>query len=184
MKELLLDLFDILKTIIIVLVAAFVIRFFLIQPFVVEGISMEPNFSDKEYLIVNKLSYYVSQPKRGDVVVFAAPNNPKVDYIKRIIGLPGENIKIQNNTIYINGQKLDEFYLENEEKTLISQDPKFILERQLGQDEYFALGDNRDHSSDSRDWGILPKTNIIGKAWVSVYPWELFGLIKKPQYGF
>lgn len=182
MKQLLKDIFDIGKTVIIVLIAAFIIRFFLVQPFVVEGISMEPNFYDKEYLIVNKLSYEIGKPQRGDVVVFVAPNQPQYDYIKRIIGLPGEEVKIQNNTIYINGKKFDEKYLGSDEKTSISQNPSLIFKRNLGQDEYFVLGDNREHSSDSREWGVLPKTNIVGKAWITIYPWNLFGLVPQPSY--
>lgn len=182
MKQLLLDLFDILKSVVIVLVAAFIIRFFLVQPFVVEGVSMKPNFVDKEYLIVNKLSYQLHEPKRGDVTIFVAPNQPQYDYIKRIIGLPGETVKINDGTVFINGQKIKEQYLADGEKTLVGQDSKFTLERQLGTSEYFVMGDNRDHSSDSREWGVLPKDNIIGKAWVSVYPWELFGLIQTPEY--
>lgn len=182
MKKLLHDLFDIGKTVIIVLIAAFIIRFFLVQPFVVEGISMEPNFFDKEYLIVNKLSYELEKPKRGEVVIFVAPNHPEYDYIKRIIALPNEQVRIYNNEVYVNGQKLEEEYLGGNEKTLVGQDASFILEKKLGTNEYFVMGDNRGHSSDSREWGVLPKENIVGKAWVSVYPWNLFGLISTPNY--
>lgn len=182
MKQLIKDIFEIGKTVIIVLIAAFIIRFFLVQPFVVEGISMEPNFFDKEYLIVNKLSYDIHKPQRGDVVVFVAPNQPEYDYIKRIIGLPGEKVRIQNNEIFINDQKLDEKYLGSAEKTFVNQNPSLILEKKIGADEYFVLGDNREHSSDSREWGVLPKTNIVGKAWLDVYPLDFFGLVPKASY--
>ena len=182
MSSILSSIYEIIKTITFVLLAAFLIRYFVIQPFVVEGQSMEPNFHDKEYLVVEKLSYKLGTPKRGDVIIFQAPNNPQFDYIKRIIALPGETIKIGNNTILVNGKDLDEAYLSKDEKTLISQDPKMSLERMLSENEYFVLGDNRDHSSDSREFGILDSSLIIGKVWISVFPWQYFGAIPRPSY--
>jgi len=184
MNTLLTDLYDIAKSIIIVLVISFLIRSFLFQPFVVEGHSMDPNFFDKEYLLVNKLSYRISQPKRGDVIVFKAPSNPQVDYIKRIIGLPGETVKIANNTIYVNNKPVNEPYIPSDISTLVKNEPNMTLAVELKNDQYFVLGDNRQHSSDSREWGILPEENIIGKAWVSVYPWKDFGFVPKEQYSF
>jgi len=181
MKKIFEDLFDILKTIIIVLILAFLIRNFLFQPFVVEGQSMEPNLINDEYLLVNRLSYRIDSPKRGDVIVFQAPNNPKYDYIKRIIGLPGEEVEIKNNNIYINNQPLSENYI-NTENNFAQPKKNSNVKINLKQDEYFVLGDNRDHSSDSRDWGILPKNNIIGKAWLSLYPWNIFGFISRADY--
>lgn len=182
MKKLLLDLLDIAKTIAIVIALAFLIRYFVFQPFVVEGFSMEPNFTDQEYLLINKVTYRFSAPQRGDVVVFVAPNVPGIDYIKRIIGLPGEKIGIKNQNIYINNKLLEEKYLSPDVKTVIQNDKNTSLELTLNDNEYFVLGDNRDHSSDSRVFGPLPKKNIVGKAWFSVYPWQIFGLIKTPSY--
>lgn len=173
---------DIGKTVIIVLVLAFVIRNFLFQPFVVEGQSMEPNFYNEEYLLVNRLTYRIDKPKRGDVVVFQAPNNPQYDYIKRIVGLPNENVQIFNQKIYINGQELKENYINQATQAFLNQKKNFVLDINLSNDQYFVLGDNRDHSSDSRDWGTLPKENIVGKAWLSVYPWNIFGFIPSPEY--
>ena len=184
MKKILYDLFDVAKTVIIVLIISFATRYYIFQPFVVEGHSMDPNFYDQEYLLVNKLTYRIGEPKRGDVVVFQAPNNPQYDYIKRIIGLPGEKVAITNSTIYINGEKIDESYLDDSVKTYIKNDPSMNLEVTLADDEYFVLGDNREHSSDSREWGILPYKNIVGKAWFSVYPWNIFGVINTPNYNF
>lgn len=183
MKKILYDLLDIGKTIMIVLILAFLIRSFLFQPFVVDGQSMEPNFINEEYIIVNRLTYRLGDPKRGDVVVFQAPNNPQYDYIKRIIGLPNEKIKIKDQKIYINGQQIEESYLDENAQTYLENKKNFTLEVELGDNEYFVLGDNRNHSSDSREWGTLPKNNIIGKAWVSVYPWNIFGFIPTPTYG-
>lgn len=182
MKRILYDLFDIGKTVIIVLIIFFITRFFLVQPFVVEGHSMDPNFYDQEYLLVNKLSYRISEPTRGNVVVFKAPNDPQYDYIKRIIGLPGETVQIKDDHIYINGELLPEQYLGADTETLIKNSKNASLEVKLKDNEYFVLGDNREHSSDSREWGVLPKDMIIGKAWFSVYPWNIIGLIQTPNY--
>lgn len=184
MKKLLYDLLDIGKTVITVLILAFLIRTFLFQPFVVEGQSMEPNFFNEEYLLVNRMTYRIGDPQRGDVIVFQAPSNPEYDYIKRVIGLPGETVKVEDNNIYINNELLDENYTNQTNSTIFEDTKNYKLEVTLDDDEYFVLGDNRDHSSDSRDWGTLPKNNIIGKAWVSVYPWDIFGFIPKAEYNF
>lgn len=184
MKKLLYDLLDIGKTVITVLILAFLIRTFLFQPFVVEGQSMEPNFYNEEYLLVNRMTYRVGEPQRGDVVVFQAPNNPEYDYIKRIIGLPGESVRVQDEKIFINGELIDEDYINETSSSIFEESKNFKIDVTLKDDEYFVLGDNRDHSSDSRDWGTLPKNNIIGKAWVSIYPWDIFGFIPHPEYNF
>ena len=175
--------YEIIKTITFVLLAAFIIRTFLIQPFVVEGQSMEPNFHNQEYLIVEKVLYRLNDPKRGDVIIFQAPSNPDFDYIKRIIALPGEKIKIVNNSVYVNNIKINESYLDKNELTLINQNENSILERVMGPNEYFVLGDNREHSSDSREFGALPKSKIIGHVWVTVYPWKNFGTVSAENYG-
>lgn len=182
MKSALETFYEIVKSIVIVLLAAFIIRFFLFQPFVVEGNSMEPSLHDKEYLIVNRLTYRIGDPQRGDVVVFDAPNSPGTDYIKRVIGLPGEKIKIVDDEIFINANKIDEKYLPTNFKTLIDNSSNFSLERQLGPDEYFVMGDNREHSLDSREIGTIKKQAIIGKAWVTLYPLSYFGAVFKPSY--
>lgn len=183
MKPIFNTIYEIIKTITFVLLAAFLIRYFLIQPFVVEGQSMEPNFHNNEYLVVEKVSYRFGEPKRGDVVIFKAPTNPDLDYIKRIIAVPGETIKIANNKIYINGVQISEEYIPSSDLTLVSQDNTTIMEKILGTNEYFVLGDNREHSSDSREFGILEKSLIIGKVWVTVFPWNNFGIIPHPEYG-
>jgi signal peptidase I len=182
MKAIFSTIYEVIKTVTFVLLAAFIIRYFLIQPFVVEGQSMEPNFHNNEYLVVEKVSSHFAQYKRGDVVVFKSPTNPDLDYIKRIIAVPGETIKITNNKIYINGTQIDEDYIPSGDLTLIDQDNKMILEKTLGPNEYFVLGDNREHSSDSREFGVLDKSSIVGKVWITVYPWNNFGIIAHPQY--
>lgn len=180
-------LWDLLKTGVIVFLIAFSIRYFLVQPFIVEGNSMLPNFVDQEYLLAEKISYIISQPKRGDVIIFKPPVNPSQNYIKRIIGLPGETVEVSEagvkiiNTEHQDGISLGEEYiskgtitrpLNNDEKTSVV----------LGDGQYFVLGDNREHSSDSREWGLLPKTNIIGRAWLTIKPLDRFGIQHRIDY--
>lgn len=177
---------DLLKTGIIVFIIAFLIRYFLIQPFIVEGSSMLPNYIDQEYLLAEKLSFSLSSPKRGDVIIFKYPNNPSVNYIKRVIGLPGETVEITNNQVRIinkdhpEGVILDESYLPSNTKTLTSENKKFSAT--LAENSYFVMGDNREHSSDSREWGALPRANIIGHAWLTVKPLDRFGVQHRVSY--
>jgi signal peptidase I len=179
MKKIGLAILEIVQTVAFILVAAFIIRYFLIQPFVVEGNSMEPNFHNKQYLLVDKISYKLRQPARGEVIVFNPPNNSSQNYIKRIIGLPGETIKITGGNIYINDLDLDEKYLTQNGSTMTSSNDFSIA---LKDNEYFVMGDNRNHSSDSREFGALPKTNIIGRTWLIIWPFQYFGIVHHPKY--
>ena len=201
-KENFLFLRELLKTILYVSLIVIVVRFFVIQPFVVKGKSMEPNFHDNEYLFVDEISYDVSAPKRGDVVVFKHPEptctafvnlnfinrifrqGPCTNYIKRIIGLPGETVKIQNGTVTIKNTKDPSGFVLNE--TYVPSDTKLLgdMEVKVEKDKYFVLGDNRqpNASSDSREWGTLPKNHITGKAWLRVLPFNEFGFTPHPKY--
>jgi signal peptidase I len=178
---------DLLKTTVVVLVVAVALRYFAIQPYVVDGESMMPTYENKEYIIAEKISYMVGEPKRGDVVVFKYPKNPTVNYIKRIIALPGETIKISSDRITIknlqnpDGFTLDEEYIPQNFKTLVFEN-NGVLEKTLGENEYFVLGDNREHSSDSREWGVLPKSDISGRAWVTLFPFDRIGIHKRVSY--
>jgi signal peptidase I len=165
--------------------AAFVImllfRVFIAEPFIVSGSSMVPTYHNQEYLVVNKLGYNFKDPQRGDVIVFRYPKDPKEYFIKRVIGLPGETVRIEAGHVVISnaenptGKKLDEPYLPNQNVTFGRTDSVT-----LGSDEYFVLGDNRLASSDSRVWGILPRSDIIGKTWLRVYPFKVFGTLEGP----
>jgi len=163
---------ELLRSLAIVFLFAFIIRYFLIQPFIVEGSSMEPNFHDREFILINKISYQLYAPKRFDVVVFRNPRDPSVFFIKRIIGLPGENVKIENDQIYINGTILTENFISSQSETLISDSKLNVLDITLGANELFVLGDNRDESLDSRELGPLKKINIVGKYWFALYPFN------------
>jgi len=168
---------DIIKTAVIALVLAGLIRYFLIQPFFVEGASMEPNFENGEYLLIDELSYYFRLVERGEVVVFHYPLDTSKYYIKRVIGLPGETVAIKNGQVIIyNDQNPDGFTLSEDylPKSLITDGQ---VKKKLGENEYFVLGDNRPVSYDSRLWGTLPKNDIVGRVWLRAWPldrWDIF----------
>lgn len=160
---------ELIETLILTLVIFLVIRF-AVQNFRIEGYSMEPNFHDGQYLFVNKLVYLFRLPERGDVVVFEPPNSNSRDFIKRVIGLPGDRIEIFDGQVRINGEPLKEPYPLNVGSYSM---PSIVVP--LG--EYFVLGDNRNFSSDSHSWGTVSAKRIIGKAWVTYWPLEQIGLI-------
>ncbi len=169
---------DVVETVVIAL-AIFVIAYlFLFQPHQVRGSSMYPNFHDGDYLLTDKISYRLNQPKRGDVVIFVAPKNEEYDYIKRVIGIPGDIVEItQDYKVKLNTQILDEPYLPSDYQTFGGSFLEAGKTINVPQEEYFVLGDNRNHSSDSREWGFVPRKNIIGKAWFRYWPFNQMGLI-------
>lgn len=144
------------------------VRIFVAQPFVVEGLSMYPTFENGDYLIIDELTYQFNDPARGDVIVFRYPNNPSIFYIKRVIGLPGEQVAIQKGVVTIT--KTDGTTLTLAEPYVVAEDATYSLESTLGTDQYFVMGDNRPKSSDSRVWGALPKNDIIGRAYIRMFP--------------
>ena len=165
------SIWDLVRFALIVLVIAIGLRFFVAQPFVVSGSSMVPTFQDKNYLIVDELTYDFSQPQRGDVIVFHPPiagESAGVYYIKRIVGLPGETIKIANGTVtIINAAHPDGVVLS---EPYISAPTNGTETMTIPQGYYFAMGDNRPFSSDSRSWGLLPRKNITGRVLARLYP--------------
>jgi len=134
--------------------------------FVVDGISMEPTFETGEFLLISRMNYLFGEPQRGDIVVFHSPTNPKEDFIKRVVGLPGETIEIRDRRIYIDGTQLDEPYLVDACSEAMCQTSIW----QVGQDEIFVLGDNRNFSSDSRSFGAIKQSLIVGEAIIRYYP--------------
>jgi len=154
----------------IILFVVLPIRFFVAQPFVVVGTSMEPTFLNKDYLIVDELSYRLSDPKRGDVIIFKFPGGEEKQkyFIKRIIGLPGETVDIKNGVVTIFNSKNPNGFVLNE--TYIAEPPRNTLTMTVETDRYFVMGDNRDVSYDSRSWGPLDKREIVGKAFLRLLP--------------
>jgi len=166
------------KIVIISLAIIVPIRYFLFQPFFVRGTSMEPSFENGEYLIIDEISYRFQEPERGDVIIFRYPKDPSQFYIKRIIGLPNEVIKIKDGKIIIfNKENPSGFTLE---EPYLSEENKFVpgsLEMNLDENDYFVLGDNRRASSDSRRWGAVPRHYIIGYAWIRAWPFNRAGVV-------
>lgn len=162
------SIWEVIRFAIIALAIVIPIRAFVAQPFVVSGSSMSPTFHNGEYLIVDQLSYNLGHPHRGDVVIFRYPKDPSKFFIKRMIGLPGETIRIEGSQVtiineeYPNGFVLTEDYVE-----FATSNQEEIT---LGEDEYFVMGDNRAASLDSREWGPVPEENLTGKAFLRLLP--------------
>ena len=153
---------DIFSTALVSLAIFLFIYTFVVQPHRVKGDSMLPNFYDGELLLTEKISYRFSDPARGDIIVFKAPGSRNVDYIKRVIGLPGENIRISDGEVFVNGEKIYEPYE--------TQKTRGSVEITMSEDQYFVLGDNRGSSSDSRSFGPINKSTINGRTWVVYWP--------------
>lgn len=157
---------EILEIFLVALVSTFLIYKFLAQPFLVQGASMEPNFRSGDYLLVDEISYRFREPKRGEVVIFRYPGNRSLFYIKRIIGLPYDEIEFKNGKIFINGEILKEDYLPSGVETLPFDNYKVVL----GENQYFVVGDNRPFSSDSRRWGPISREDIVGGVRLRFWP--------------
>lgn len=157
------------------------VRYFLFKPFYVKGASMEPNFFDKEYLIIDELSYRLRLPQRGEVVVFKYPENPKEFFLKRIIGLPGERIKVAEGRITIYNKEHPEGTILTE--PYLPQDLQTIGERitTLSEDQYFVLGDNRPNSYDSRRFGAVDKSLVVGRVFFRGWPFNRAEIIPEPK---
>lgn len=184
-------LWELVKMVFWVAVIILPLRIFLVQPFFVQGASMEPNFEDHEYLIINELGYKTTDVgfkygeneinfftvksfkefKRGDVVVFRYPKNPSVYYIKRVVGLPGEKIEIKNKEVKIyNGGNPEGFILDESEYLSPGEQTQGDQVAMLSDTEYFVMGDNRSYSSDSRSWGPVPEVDVVGKVLLRAWP--------------
>ncbi len=154
-----------LREIFITLILAIVIFFLLqttVQSFIIIGSSMKPSLQQGDRLLISKVVYSLHDPERGDIIVFESPNRQS-DYIKRVIALPGETVEVKQGTVYINGHQLDEPYIKEAPRYTLSQ-------RKIPKNEYFVLGDNRNNSNDSHNGWTVPQKEIIGEAWLSIWP--------------
>ncbi len=178
---------DMVETVVIGLSIFLVVYLFFMQPHQVNGQSMVPNFQSGEYVLTDKVSYRMGDPVPGDVVVFHAPEaahcpeGTGCDFIKRVIALPGDTIELVDSSYIVNGTALPEPYIPADFET---QPGMFIKERTitLGPDEYFVSGDNRPYSSDSRAWGPISKSDIVGKAFFRYWPIDKLGVLEKITY--
>lgn len=173
---------DFLETSVVALSIFVVIYLFFVQPHEIKGNSMEPNFHNNEYILTDKISYKFGEAKRGDVVIFKAPMNQEVDYIKRVIGLPGDKIKVQKGYVYVNGKQIQEPYLKDLTTLLPGSSLQEGVEITIPENHLFCMGDNRPHSSDSREFGPVPYNLIIGKALFRYWPITDFGPVPHVEY--
>jgi signal peptidase I len=172
---------ELIKIVILAGATVFIVRHFIFKPFYVKGQSMEPTFFEQEYLIIDQFTYRFREPERGEIIVFRPPTGVKDFYLKRIIGLPGERVRVEENTVIICNTEchvIDEIYLEGDVHT------EGAVSMTLGPDQYFVMGDNREHSFDSRKFGAITKKDIVGKIWFRGYPLERIGGFEVPTYNF
>lgn len=173
--------YSFIETVVVALVLAVVLYLFIMTPHEVVGKSMEPTYKNGEFLMANKIVYKFSEPKRGDVIIFKYSDTQ--DFIKRIIGIPGDKVMIKDGHIYINDQQLDESgYLAD---SVVTTGESYIHEGQtitVPEGQYFVCGDNRPNSSDSREFGPISKDRIKGKAWIVYYPFNDFRLVTHQTY--
>lgn len=181
LRKIYLFLLDTVQTFLIAAAVFLVIYVFLFRPFEVKGESMYPNFHDKEFVLTNIVLLRFQNPKHGDVVVFKAPPDPDKDYIKRVIATPGDTVSIENGKVILNGKLLDESsYLKPD---VVTQGATFLSEGKtvkVPKDEYFVLGDNRQYSSDSREWGFVKKINLIGDSMFVYWPLSRMRFVENP----
>jgi signal peptidase I len=160
---------DIIVTALIAVFSFFILHAS-IQSCLVVGPSMEPTVVSSQRLLINKIEYVIHPPERGDIIVFQPPNKQQPDYIKRVIGLPGDTVEVKTGHVYVNGKILDEPYIKDE--------PSYsVPAKQLAQDNYFVLGDNRNNSNDSHNGWTIPRESIVGKAWLRIWPLDNLGVI-------
>jgi signal peptidase I len=167
---------EFVETILLTLLIYVLVRSFLFENYRVVGRSMDTTLENDQYLAVNKLVYRLHEPQRGDIIVFHDPRDGSRKLIKRVIGLPGEMVEIRNGQVFIDSRRLEEPYVQTPGSYSYPPQP-------VPDDHYFVLGDNRNNSSDSHNWGTLSQDNVVGKAWVSYWPPQLWGVIPHETYG-
>ena len=163
---------ELIITAVLALVVFFALRF-TIDTVIIIGISMEPSFHSEQRILISKVTYRIHEPERGDVIVFRPTNSEKGEFIKRIIALPNDTVEVKDDAVYVNGTRLKEPYIKNT--------PSYYLDKKkIPADNYFVLGDNRNQSNDSHNGWVVPRQNIVGKAWLSIWPPPEWGLV--PEY--
>lgn len=173
---------DFIQSIVLALAVFVLLYLFVAQPNEVKGSSMVPNFTDKEFLLTEKLSYQFGKPQRGDVVIFKAPASEpcaaeECEYIKRIIGISGDKVMVKGGQVYLNGQLLNQSFLPNGVITDSGQYMQEGIEKTVPEGQYLCFGDNRQHSRDGREFGPINKELIVGKAFFKYWPVSAVGLV-------
>ena len=172
--------FDFLQSIVVVMALMVMVYLFIMSPQEISGESMYPTFENGEYILTNKVEYKLHDPARGDVIVFKSPSNKDIDYIKRIIGLPGDRVSVMDGHYYLDGQLYKEPYLDSSLYTFAGSFLKDRTEITVPPGYYFVSGDNRPHSLDSREFGVIPRGDIVGKAFLRYWPFARAGIIQHP----
>jgi len=174
-------LIDTIQSLLLAAAVFLVIYVFFFRPFQVNGESMHPTFRDSQYILTSIISLRFHDPEHGQVIVFKAPLDPEKDYIKRVIGIPQDRVSIKDGYVYLNGNKLDESaYLKQGIETYGGTFLGDSQEVTVTEGSYFVLGDNRNYSSDSREWGFVAKENIIGESFFVYWPLNTIGFVKNP----
>lgn len=171
---------DLIEVIVVSMSIFIVVYMFLAQPHQVKGQSMYPTFDNGEYVMTDKITYKRRHPQLGEVVVFKAPIAESFDFIKRVIGTPGDRVMVQNNKVYLNGELLDEPYLPADYVTKGGNFLREGVEYTVPENMFFVMGDNRSHSSDSREWGPVPLENFVGRAYFRYWPFNKAGFVTNP----
>ncbi len=177
-----LALLEFIKVAVLAGITIALVRYFLFKPFYVKGASMEPNYKDHEYLIIDELNYRLHEPKRGDVVVFRYPNNPKEYFLKRVIGLPGERVKVSEGVVTIYNDAYPEGFVVKENyipSDVVTEGEKILS---LSNNQYFMMGDNRQNSFDSRRFGPVDENFIVGRTWLRGWPLDRIQVFETPTY--
>ncbi len=171
---------DILETIVFVGSLFIVVYLFILTPNQVKGASMEPTFHTGDYILTSRITYKFRRPQRGDIVVFKSPKNPDIEYIKRVIGLPGDKILIENGEVFVNGIKIEENYISARTNLWEGGYVKDGIPVIIPNDYIFVMGDNRPRSSDSREFGPIPISSVIGQVFFRYFPPQVAGIISNP----
>lgn len=172
---------DFMQTVLLAASIFLVIYIFLFRPFQVSGSSMFPTFKDKEYVLTNLIGLKFRDPQKGDVIVFHAPPDPEKDFIKRVMALPGDTVYLQDGNVYVNDKKVNDLaYIKPDVKTYGGSFLKEGVKITVPQENYIVMGDNRPYSSDSREWGYLPKDKIIGTSLFVYWPLNKMRIVRNP----
>ncbi|MEI6690451.1 MAG: signal peptidase I [bacterium] len=172
---------DFIETIVVSLAIFVLVYLFLFQPHQVDGKSMEPTFHNAEYILTDKVSYRLHSPNRGDVIVFHSPQDEKIDFIKRIIAVPGDIVMVKEGFVYLNNNKLNEKYINDPGAVSQGNFLREGLEVKVPTGQYIVMGDNRLHSSDSREWGLVTDQEIVGRAFFRYWPPQVFGVVSTAE---
>lgn len=173
---------EFIQTLVLFAAIGTAIYLFIAQPHKVSGLSMFPTMHDGDYIITNKIGYRLNPPQKGQIIVFKNPREESQDFIKRIIGTPGDTVKVENGHVFVNGSQINESYLNS---TVVTTSGSFLKEGEeisVTPDHFIVMGDNRLQSSDSREWGFVAKDEIIGQAFFRYFPLNSIGLIQAAQY--